>query len=215
MFRFSFVLFAIFAFVIPSFGQVVQFRLETTDMDGTPVDTIDVGDEFLLKTYTQHVGGYVSEENSGVFAAYLDISYDGSLISVNGETIHGELYSNGKSGDLSSTGLLNNIGGISTSPGIAPGATPIGLEEVHVFTLPMTADAMGEVSFVGSESLSYPHHDVLVYGLNEPVSARDIEFGAADLRIDFGSATLNVVPEPSAGLLMLMGIVIIRVQRRR
>lgn len=180
-------------------AQVVRFRLEATDSMGAPIDSVVVGESFLLKTYTQHVGGFSSADNAGVFAAYLDIHYDNSLAEVGGPVEYGPLYSNGKSVEFA-PGLLDNIGGFSSSPGTFPGATPIGIEEEFVFSVPMQAAQSGELQFVGMESLTYPQFDVLVYGADIPVPARDIDFGSADLRVDFGSVSLSVqpVPEPNA-----------------
>lgn len=195
-----------FASTESGWSQVVQFRLETTDMVGTPVDSITVGEEFLLQTYTQHVGGFESAANSGVFAGYLDISYDATLASVAGPIKHGQMYANVKTGDLSVPGVMDNIGGVSSSGPGGFGLDPLGVDEQFLFSVPMLAVAPGQLSFVGSETLSYPVHDVLVYGLNEPVSARDVDFGAVDTRIDFGAVMLNVVPEPQSIAILLIGV---------
>ena len=198
-------------------GQVVRFRLEATDSSGAPIDSVTVGEEFLLKTYSQHVGGYAgAPEDGGVFAGYLDIHYEESLATVSGDIEHAPLMSNGKNGDLS-PGFMDNIGGFAASENpfelpIAPGAG-----EEWLFSVPMQATGAGELSFIGSESLEYPIYDVLVYGLNVPVEARDIDFGAADIRIDFGSLSLNVqpVPEPNAVGLLLIGTTSTVFLRRR
>ena len=191
-------------------SQVVQFRHQTTDLNGVPIDSVLVGEQFLLQTYTQHVGGYDLPEEAGVFAGYLDISYDPQLASVAGDIEHAPLYSNGKNGDLSVPGLLDNIGGFD-------GLHHIGPDEQLLFTLPMRADSEGELLFVGSESLEYPMYDVLVYGKDVPVPARDIDFGEEDLRISFGRVTLNVqaVPEPSSCLLFALGVVMLTRFRRK
>ena len=202
--------------VSPGWSQVVRFRHQTTDLDGNPVDFVTVGDEFLLQTYTQHVGGFQSAANAGVYAGYLDISYDPSMATVSGAIEHGPLYSNGKNGDLSVAGLLDNIGGFSSSGEDGLGLDPIGLDEHLLFSLPMRAEAVGELWLVGSESLLYPYFDVLVYGENFPVPAKDIDFGEADLRIDFGAVALTVrpVPEPSSYLLFALGVVMVTRLRR-
>lgn len=136
-------------------SQVVQFRLETTDTNGTPVDSITVGEEFLLKTYTQHVGGFESATNSGVFAGCLDISYDASLASVAGSSEDGPMYSNVRSGDLSVPGLMDNIGRVSSSGPDGYGLSPIGLDEQFVFSVPMLASCIEPgADILGSRSSS-------------------------------------------------------------
>lgn len=211
------VFFAI-AFLVPSDAQaqVVTFRLETTDLSGSAVDTVNVGDEFLLQAYAQHVGGYVgTPEEGGVFAGYLDVDYDDSLASVAGDIVHGPLYQNGKNGDFAA-GLIDNIGGFSSSGELGIGIDPIGPGEQLLFSLLMRAEAAGDLTFTSSESLEYPQYDVLVYGLDEAIPAREIDFGLAALRLDFGSATVNVqaVPEPSAFALLAIGIVSV-IRRKR
>ena len=194
---------------LPSVGhtQVVQFRLEATAVDGTPIDSVTVGEDFHLTAYTQHVNGYVSEEFSGVFAGYLDISFDGSMASVTDGIEHSTFYENGKSGDTSTAGIFDNIGGFSSGGELGIGLEPLGLSEYFLFSVPMRADKAGELSFLGSESGSYPAHDVLVYGLDEPIPAKDIDFGAVGTRIDFGAANIRVVPEPGCSALFIPGMI--------
>lgn len=197
----------------PAWSQVVQFRLETTDMAGTPVDTVTIGEEYMLKTYTQHVNGYVSEENSGVFAAYLDISYDAGLTSVAGDVLFEDQYAWVTSGDMSTPGLMDNIGGLGLN---FPDLTPIGLDEKLVFSVPMTADAEGFVNFVGADSQSDVQHPVLVYGLNDTVAAKDIDFGSAGTRLAFDTVGLMVVPEPQSAIPLLFGaLALLHAIRRR
>ncbi|MFC1757653.1 hypothetical protein ACFL2H_02660 [Planctomycetota bacterium] len=196
-------------------SQVVQFRLEATDLAGTPIESITLGEEFYLKAYTQHVNGFVSDENSGVFAGYLDVSYDGTLASVAGPIRHSEVYQNGKSGDTSTVGLLDNVGGFSSSGDVGFGLDPIGLSEQFLFRVPIRADGVGEISFVGSESGSYPAHDVLVYGLNEPVLAKDIDFGEVGTRINFGAMNVHVVPEPKGSMWLASCASLFLLLRRR
>lgn len=198
-------------------SQVVKFRLEATDLSGAPVDSVMVGDQFLLKSYTQHVGGFAgAPEDGGVFAGYLDINYDSSLASVAGDVDYAPLMSNGKNGDLS-PGFMDNIGSFGSSADPLAIPVPPGADEAFLFSVPMQATAAGALTFTGSESLEYPSFDVLVYGLDVPVPAKDIDFGSADVRIDFGSLSLNVqpVPEPTSVCLLLLGLVSTGMLRRR
>ena len=189
----------------PAWSQVVQFRLETTDMSGIPVDTVNIGENFMLKTYTQHVNGYASAENAGVFAAYLDITYDADLTSIAGEIEYDDLYATVTSGDFSTPGLMDNIGGLGLN---FPNFTPIGTDEKLVFSVPMRADTTGLVNFVGADSESDLLHPVLVYGSNDTVPAKDVDFGATETRIAFDSIGLNVVPEPQGPFSTVMGVLV-------
>gem|GEM_PF-2955701 len=190
-------------------AQVVTFRLETTDVDGNPVESIQAGNQFLLNAYTQQVGGVEDVNFAGVFAGYMDISYDESLASIVGPVEHSEIYSNGKQADLSMPGLMNNIGGFSSSAdGLLALPVPPGIDEQFLFSVPMSATAPGLLEFASADSGESPQFDVLVWNLDQPLSARDIDFGDADLRIQFGGASLNIepVPEPTGAALGLIGV---------
>lgn len=200
-------------------AQVAKFRLEATDTSGVPVDSVTVGDEFLLKAYAQQVGGFADDPaKGGVFAGYLDISFDASLADVHSEAVeYSPTYSNGTTGDFSTTGLMDNIGAFASAepPLVLP--VPPGPDEQFLFSVGMKAIAAGELLFVGSESLSYPLHEVLVWTSLEPVPARDIDFGAEDLRVDFGTLSLNVqaVPEPRGiGGIILVSFFAVFLRRR-
>ena len=205
------------SFSANSFAQIVQFRLETTDTSGNAIDSVNVGEPFLLQTFVQQVGAFQasSPDDAGVFAAYLDVNYEAELASVSGSVNYSPTYSNGKSGVLS-PGFMDNIGAFASSEDPLSLPVPAGAEEQFLFSVPMTADSIGDLIFVGSESLTYPQYEVLVWTSLEPVPAQEIDFGDASLRIDFGSTSLSVVPEPSGlGSLALGGVGALGLRRRR
>ncbi len=197
-------------------SQVVRFRLEATDAAGVRVETVRVGEPFQLTAFAEQVGGFTDAEEAGVFAAYLDVDFDPTLATVDGEVSHSEIYASGISAELGMPGLLDNIGGFSVNADLNLGFDPIGAGENVVFSVPFLAIGPGELNFVGSESLSYPTHDVLVYGSDTVIPAREIDFGAEDLRIDFGAVSLTVasVPEPG-GMAMLLTLLFLPFALRR
>lgn len=166
-------------------AEVVEFRLETTDTSGSVIDTINVGEQFVLSVLTK------TSEEDGVFAGYLDVTYDDSLASVVGSVDHDDEYPNGKNAELDQAGLLNNVGSFTIN-------APLGNSERHLWSLLMQADNEGVLNLVGSESLDYPEYEVLVFGLDVPIEPTDITFG---------SASLTIVPEPSGLPLLLLGCV--------
>jgi len=172
-------------------AQIVEFRLETTDASGSVIDTINVGEQFVLSVFTKQSDFGGAPEDGGVFAGYLDVAYDGALASVSGSVEYGSIYIEGKNAELGQDGLLDNVGSFSMS------TEPLGGAERQLWSLLMQANSAGELNFVGSESLKYPEYDVLVYGNNAPVDAGDIAFG---------STSLTIVPEPSALALLLLGL---------
>ncbi|MCA9217389.1 MAG: hypothetical protein KDB27_30180 [Planctomycetales bacterium] len=183
-------------------SQVVEFRLDTTDMFGSSIDSIGVGEEFVLSAYTQHVNGYELEQDAGVFAAYLDIAFNENLAMVAGDIVYSPDYSNGKSGDVSSPGLIDNVGSVSSHESL----TPPGPDEFLVFSVPLLTLEPGILNFVGKESGESPMYDVLVHGANVPVPSD---------QINFGSASINVVPEPAIAPGPIALLVYVWFRRRR
>ncbi len=173
-------------------AQIVEFRLETTDIDGNVIDSIEDGNQFVLTAFTRQSDFAGAPEDGGVFAGYLNVSYDDSLISIAGSVEHGPNYQVGTNADLDTVGLLGDVGGFTSM------TEPFGASELQLWSLLMNADSQGELSFVSSESLVLPQFEVLVFGSDERVEAGDIAFG---------STTLTIVPEPNSMALMLLGLV--------
>ena len=197
-----------------AWSQMVEFRLEATDLGGAPLSTVSVGDEFLLSVYTQHVsdfffGGSPSNDpaDAGLFAPFLDISYDGGVASTTGPIDHAQRFSTAANGALSA-GLIDNVGGLATAPvsGVVP--TPAGAIEELVFSLPLRADAAGTLDFVGSAANDGSFFDVLVFGRNTSVDPTDV---------DFGMTSLTVVPEPGGFACITLGAMgmLLSLRRRR
>jgi len=184
-------------------AQVVRFRMETTDSSGSSLDSVHVGDEFQLRVYAEDLR---MQESGGVFAGYLDISYDASLAVPGADITFGDIYQNGKNSDLSAPGLFNDIGAFSSNGDF--GIDPIGVGEHLLLSVPMQALAVGDLTFVGADAQNSPLYDVLVYNLNDVVKPSDIDFGNADVKIDFGQAMLRVqpIPEPTGWLLATLGL---------
>ena len=63
--------------VLPDLASI---RVDTTNLNGTPISTIQVGQPFLMRVYTQDL----TERGAGVFAAYTDVVYPSSLVTVTG-----------------------------------------------------------------------------------------------------------------------------------
>ena len=72
-------------------AQMVGLRFDITDLAGTSIDTVEVGDEFNLDVYVQDVRP-PSVSNRGVFSAFLDVHFDGSLVTPLGTVTFGDHY---------------------------------------------------------------------------------------------------------------------------
>ncbi len=169
-------------------AQTVEFRLETTDTSGSVIDTINVGEEFVLSVFTRQSEFVGAPERGGLFSAFLDVSYDASLASIAGSVQHGPSFQAITNADLDEVGLLDNVGGgISNLPFVRD-------SELLLWSLLMQADDEGLLSLVGSAS------NVLLF---EVVTFDTPSRLSPDLR--FGRADLTIVPEPSGFALLLVG----------
>jgi VCBS repeat-containing protein len=157
--------------VAPS-GPQVTFRLQTTDLTGTPISEIAVGSSFLLEVFVQDT----SPERNGVFAAYLDISYQTALAAVNGNLIFTETYPNGLSG-------ITSVGGLIDEAGAFDGFNRLGGDELLLLTVPLRARDGGVVTFVGSPADTSPNHDVLLFDDTVPIPVDSIDYGSVSLTI--------------------------------
>jgi cyclophilin family peptidyl-prolyl cis-trans isomerase len=143
---------------VSAINQEIRLRLDTADLSGTPISTISPGEEFLVQVFVQDI----RQNPKGVFAAYLDVTYDASRVSVVGESIvYGAPYENGQSGDLSVPGLIDEAGAFA-------GFTQTGGAEKFLLSVRMKADQAGQVQFVGNPADGIGHQ-ILVYGSDLPI----------------------------------------------
>jgi len=154
-------------------GEQVRIRVEVTDVGGTVIDNIGLGEEFRLNGYVMDLRD--NPGFPGVFQAYTDVDYVSALVSVSGPVTFGADYPNGRSVDTSVAGIVDEVGAFD-------GFTPLGLEERLLFTVPFTADAVGSATFT-LNSADGPGHTVLVFGDDTPVPAAEIEFVNAVLLV--------------------------------
>ena len=119
----------------------VQVRLEWTDAGGTPLDSIHLGEDFLLKAYVQDI----RPAPQGVFQAYLDLTYPAARATPNGPIQYGPDYALVTSGDTLTAGLINEVGG-QDFDNVQP--NPAGAE-LLLFTVPFHADALGPFDVLG------------------------------------------------------------------
>lgn len=161
---------------VNSGDDVVSIRLEATDLLGTPIASVAEGGEFLLNAYVEDTRA----DAQGVFATYLDLLYSSSLIEPSGEIAFGSQLANGKSGDLATPGIVDEVGSFQQS------IHPVLGGESLLFTIPFSATAAGQAVFQSDPADVLPAHAVLVYGNNEPIP---------DDRIAYGGLILDVVSE--------------------
>ena len=145
--------------------------LQLTTPDGAPLTDLVAGQEFVLHVLAQDQ----SVSPRGVFAAYLDIAWNSALAEVIGPLEYSETYANGGVG-LPGAGLIDEAGAFA-------GSSELGGAVHEVFSVPMRAIAGGPLEFNSNPADELIVHDVLVYGLNQPVPTQFVTYGAASVII--------------------------------
>lgn len=159
-------------------GDLVRIRLAATNANGDQLSQIGVGESFQLRAFVQDL---TARDKGGVFAGYLDVTYDAGLAEVTGLIQHGSAYGNAPSGSTATAGLIDEAGSID-------GLTPLGPTERLLFTVPMRSKTAGQLTFTPDPADVSPLHDVLVFGV--PVG--ETSSIVAPDRIDFISTSLQV-----------------------
>jgi cyclophilin family peptidyl-prolyl cis-trans isomerase len=159
-------------------------RLQATDLSGNPITSIGVGQTFLLQMYgtDQRDRG----ERGGIYAAYADIVFDGTLVrAVPGQTIeYPTTFGNTRSGTIN-TGLIDELGAVNS------GTTPTNAAETLIATVRMEALASGSVNFV-SDPADGTNRAVLLFFNNNNVPAEAVSYGSTSLAI---GQTFTVAPD--------------------
>jgi hypothetical protein len=146
----------------------ITIRLEATNLQGQPLTgPVLVGEDFLVRVLVQDVRANPPDRNRmGVFAAYLDLLYDGNLVSTIGDLnqpfgfrmqFGPEYNMNGLSASDALSNLINELGAFQTSFG------PLGPNEFLLAAVTFNADQAGTVNFVSDPADLIPLHDVLLF----------------------------------------------------
>ena len=163
-------------------STLAQIRLEVVDpVTLQPVTQLKVGDNFLLRGQVSDLRSLPSGQ-AGVFAAYLDVLYNSSLVAITGPITY-TTYQNAESGDTTTPGAIDEVGA-------SDGFTPLGPAEQLLFSLPLRATAFGMATFTADPAQLLPQHDVLEYGSNNPVPTSDVKYVSASVPIDSNSLSI-------------------------
>jgi hypothetical protein len=161
----------------------IQLRLNATDLSGTPIDQIVVGQQFQLRGYVEDLR--TGALKPGVFAAFQDILYDTRLVSVNPsatdpffQVAYANAYNNGKSGDIRIPGVINEIGSVQSDT-----SNPTGLGEKLQFIVTLTARNTGRANFLGDPADIKPFHDSLVFEPTTPLTTDQIRYLSDSIQI--------------------------------
>jgi VCBS repeat-containing protein len=157
----------------------VELILRTFNLSGNAITSVLPGDEFELRAFVQDV----RPDPQGVFAPFMDVTYDANLASVSAgaEIVHSSTYGTVPVGDTSVPGLIDEVGGLD-------GFSPLGADEFEVFRIRMQADAMAGpgnvIQFQTDPADDRVQHSILVFLDDDPVPDEQIVFGGVSLSIN-------------------------------
>jgi Calx-beta domain/Dockerin type I domain/SdrD B-like domain len=153
-------------------GSQVQIRLEATDLSGNPISSVNGGDPFLLNGFVEDLRAVPH----GVFAAYLDVLFDPTLVAVNSAITYGSDYPNIHAGITSTPGLIDEVGATSTE-------TELGGGERMLFSVQMLGIGGGTAVFTADPADATGIHDVLLYGEITPTPIDAVLYGTTSIDI--------------------------------
>lgn len=162
---------------------LVSISLVVTDLNGSPITDIGIGEEFLLQMIA--VDERSTFDLSGVFSAYADVLFDSSLVRpVPGSTIDYPstqgLLQRGTLGD----GIIDELGSVSS------GTVATGLEETLIATVRLEALAAGAVNFT-SNAADVTGNEVLLFLEDDEITPNQIAFGSVSLGVTEGFTVVD------------------------
>lgn len=150
------------------FDDVVQYRLEVTDINNRVIQAIGVGETFKIRAYVKDLRPDDTVDDGvdrrGVGAAFFDALYPYSLVSLQGNLAFTGPYTNATSGNTSIPGLINEAGALQGSL-----TQPLGAGELLLYEVTATATGVGTARFVGDPAdqvtgnSGSPDHDTILF----------------------------------------------------
>lgn len=179
----------------------VTFRVDTTDLLGQHIDTVLQGGNFQVRVFVQDVRANPPDRNRmGAFAAYLDLLYDGTLVSTVGDVNapfgfrmeFGPAYTNGQSASNALPNIIDELGAFQES------FSPLGPSEFLLAAVTLKADKAGVATFVGDPANISPLHDVLLFEPDESaVPLNQIGYRNASIQIvGLGEGEVSLFQNP-------------------
>ena len=172
----------------------VAFRLETSDLGGTPISEVIQFEPFLINVFVQDVRQDGTPDR-GVFQAYLDVTFDTAFGMATGPFMHGASYLEETSGSLS-TGLIDETGGTQTGFGLDPTISgPLGPGEILLVSVVMVGTNPGTLAFSSNPADLADIHDVALFAPPVSVHPEDITYDDTDILV----TPAPVVANPDGG----------------
>ena len=168
-------------------GKDVVVDLTILDTSGSAIDTINVGENFVLRATVEDTRFGPNEDpdnlTGGVFAAFMDVAFDGALATAD-SIEYGDTYDTARTGTISS-GLIDELGGVAGS------INPIGKSARTLYEVQLTATAEGELVFSTNAADQFPNSETLLFGVNDPIDPLRIRFDTASITVNDPNPTEN------------------------
>ncbi len=133
---------------------------------------LNAGEPFVLNVYVEDL----RDAPTGIFSAYVDVLYDDQLVSVAGDVEFGSEFPNDTRVKLDQPGVLSQLGAFA-------GLETTGDGELLLASVTLTADSPGALEFRTELAEPSPVHDLLLYGRDEPVAAKNVIHPTATVEV--------------------------------
>ncbi len=185
--------------------ELARFRLEAQDMSDNVITTIDVGADFQLVAWVNDIRDPAGEI-PGVWAAFMDIAYSSSLVSITAQPNDPDPGDNGQFGDFGIEwggffdeglrfGNLDTAGQVTGIGAASLAFSGSGLGEELLFKITVHATAAGTVVFTPSFD-SNPDHESSFLDPSDAFTAAQIDFVPLSLEIA-GPPIVSITPSVS------------------
>lgn len=138
----------------------LRVDIEVVNLAGQPVQWVAIGQEFRVNVYVEDIRPIPL----GIVSAYLDLAYDTQFISVVAGPEPTAVFLNAVSGNASTPGLLDEVGGFVSS------IDPLGRGRKHLFSALFTATNSGYAVFATNAADDQVKHATTLFGWNNTLS---------------------------------------------
>lgn len=171
-------------------NAVAAMDFRVVDEAGNQINQVNVQDTFGVQVFVQDLRSSLQTSVQGIFAAYLDLLYDRTLVTPTNDNNSdfgfdvefGPLFNEQAAvGSAAIPGIIDEFGSFQLD---ASGtADPLGGEPRLLATLFFRADAVGQARFVGDKADFSPFQDTLFFDPPGPVDPSLIRFDVAEVSI--------------------------------
>ena len=161
-----------------SANDLVSYTLQTFDLQGNAITTIQPGQQFVLKMFVQDLRPNPPNTQLGVFAAFMDLLYQSNLVTITSPITYNPSFGLVHDQSLATPGLIDEAGGSQGNSSITLSGSP-----VMLFSVQLLANQIGSAVFQTDPADIHPAHDTLLYNPVTVVPYTEIGYGSTTLTI--------------------------------